>query len=114
MRKTATKLCKIQALCKIDAVMKDLSAEEANALATKLKDMESKKKRNNNANDDNENEDGELDPGTFYYSHFPVLINNRFLLVLADCKDMVDDEEDPALVAAEKMLAEEMGEDEDC
>ena len=44
MRKTATKRCKIQALCKVDAVMKDLSAEEATALAEKMKEMESRKK----------------------------------------------------------------------
>ena len=44
MRKNATKLCKIQALCKVDMVMKELTAEEANALAEKLKELESKKK----------------------------------------------------------------------
>ena len=45
MRKTATKLCKIRALAKVDSVMKDLTPEQATALETKLVELESKKKK---------------------------------------------------------------------
>ena len=46
MRKTATKLCKIRALCNIETVMKDLTTEEVTAVEAMLKEMESKKKKN--------------------------------------------------------------------
>ena len=113
MRKTATKICKIRELAKLDTVMKDLTPEEATALENKLQEMESKKKKKDDKDNEENMEDPDCDSWLFLHAHHDIA---HFVVVLSapnTSKDIAEDEDDAAINAARDMLLREVQEDQE-